>query len=258
MKAVVLRKPQDIIIEEREVPSPGPNEVTVKVMYVGYCGTDVMVWAGSHRAKYPVIPGHEFVGRIHAIGDNVTGLQVGDIVVPEASYPCGTCRMCNRGLEEYCRNRMSLGRTRDGAMAEFVTIPVRIVHKINKKVDPIEAQSLVGIACAVHAVLRSKVGVGSKVLIIGSGHSALLLLQIVKAAGATGIALLGGSRKFRLSLAKALGADLVASTRDPNCDQILSSFIEDGFDIVVEASGQPESLNKAIALVRPGGIITIT
>ncbi|NPV69950.1 MAG: alcohol dehydrogenase catalytic domain-containing protein [Firmicutes bacterium] len=257
MKAAVLKEPRHITIEERPLPAPGSSEVVIQVMYVGYCGTDVMVWAGNYRARYPVVPGHEFVGKVLSVGSAVEGVRAGDIVAPEASYPCGACAMCSSGLEEYCRNRVSLGRMRDGAMAEYVVVPAKIAHRVDERIDPRDAQSLVGVACAVRAVAKSSIATGTKVAIIGSGHSALLLLQVARAAGADGIAILGGSRKSHLALARHLGADLVVGYSDPDTDRLLGGFTRSGFDVVFEASGQPESLNKAIALVRPGGVVTV-
>lgn len=257
MKAVILRKPFEIMIENKTIPETKPNEVRIKVLYVGYCGTDIMVWQGKYKANYPIIPGHEFSGEIDAIGENVTNLKVGDFVVAEASYPCNKCDLCLSGRSEFCRNRIALGRNRDGAMAQYINVPAEIVHKIPKEVDLMEAQSLVGLACAVRAVRHCGSIVGKRVAVIGSGHSALLILQVLKAGGVNKLVLIGGKRVSRLRLAEELGCELAISNLDSNINEKLKELSPEGFDIVIEASGSVSAIPLAINIVKPGGKIIV-
>lgn len=257
MKAVVISAPSKVTVEDRPIPEPGPNEVRIKVSYVGFCGTDVMVWSGKHRASYPVVPGHEFSGRVEAIGRDVKGIFMGDVVVAEASYPCRSCDICLSGYTEFCRNRIALGRTRDGAMAEYVVVPSGIVHPIGQSVDLMEAQSLVAVACAVRAVTRCGALLGRKTAVVGSGHSALLVAQVLRASGAGKVVLIGGKRRSRLLLAEQLGCDLAVSSQDTNLHQRLNSVAPGGFDVVVEASGDTMALPLAINLVKPGGKVVV-
>ncbi|MBC7332375.1 MAG: alcohol dehydrogenase catalytic domain-containing protein [Synergistetes bacterium] len=257
MKAVVLKNPFEVSIEERPFPQPSPNEVRIRVSYVGYCGTDIMVWQGKYKANYPIIPGHEFSGMIDAIGENVANLKVGDLVVAEASYPCHKCDLCLSNRAEFCRNRIALGRTRDGAMAEYIIVPAEIVHKIPKEVDLMEAQSLVGLACAIRAVRHCGSAVGKDAAVIGSGHSAMLILQVLKAGGINKLALIGGKRISRLRLAEELGADLAISYSSADLNDRLREFSPEGFDIVIEASGSASTIPLAINMVKPGGKIIV-
>ncbi|MGB9866422.1 MAG: zinc-dependent alcohol dehydrogenase [Bacillota bacterium] len=254
---MVIAAPLQVALEDRPLPQPGPNEVRIKVCYVGYCGTDVTVWQGKHRAAYPVVPGHEFSGKVDALGEGVSNVTCGDTVVAEASYPCHKCDLCLSEHAEFCRNRIALGRTRDGAMAEYVVVPAEIVHPVGQGVDLLEAQSLVAVACAVRAVSRCGTMIGKRAAVVGSGHSALLVAQVLRAAGAGKVALVGGRRQSRLSLAEQLGCDLAISSSSEQLQERLSTVAPGGFDVVVEASGDTSALPLAINIVKPGGKVVV-
>jgi L-iditol 2-dehydrogenase len=256
VKACVLTEPGKLEIVEREIRPPGEGEVLVKVDCVGICGTDVGVYRGDHKAKDRVIPGHEYCGEVVETGTGTRRLKPGDYVISEASWGCGTCHWCSRGLPSYCERPQSLGRTVDGAIAQYITVPESILHKSKQSVTPLEGQAGVGVATGLRVVARSGLGVGDRVLIIGPGFSGLLMVQLCRIAGAACVGM-AGTRDERLRIAEKLGADFTVNIRSrPQWEEeITAEYARYGFDVCIEASGTESGFLSAIRLVRKGGTI---
>src|SRR5690554_4303784 len=123
MKALVIEEPGKAVIKEVPYPKPGHGEVTVKVKQVGICGTDIHIYKGEFLSPYPIIPGHEFSGDIHELGEGVPNLQVGQRVAVDPSLFCGKCAYCKTNRGNHCENWGALGNTVDGSMAEYVKVP---------------------------------------------------------------------------------------------------------------------------------------
>ena len=256
LKACVLTEPGKLEIVERDIRPPGEGEVLVKVECVGICGTDIAVYRGELKAKDRVIPGHEYCGEVVETGKGVRRLKPGDYVISEASWGCGDCHWCRMGRKSYCERPQSLGRTVDGVVAQYITVPETILHKCDRSVTPLEGQAGVGVATALRAVVRSGLGIGDRVLIIGPGFNGLLMVQLCRIAGANCVGM-AGTRDERLRVAEAVGADFAVNIRtQPRWEEeILAAYAPHGFDVCIEASGSGAGLLSAVRLVRKGGTV---
>ncbi|MGA2989340.1 MAG: alcohol dehydrogenase catalytic domain-containing protein [Candidatus Korobacteraceae bacterium] len=255
MKASILVAPGKL--EIRDVPDPKPSEgqVLLKVNCVGICGTDVAVYRGDHQAKKDVILGHEYCGEVAEAGKGVSKFKPGDYVASEASWGCGLCEWCVQGQGSFCEKLNSLARTVDGALAEYILVPVRMLHPLDRGVTPVEGQGVVGIATGLRAVHRAGVNMAQRVLIIGPGYGGLILLQLCKLAGArVGIV---GTRAQRLAIAEEVGADFTENVKtNPEWEKtVIEKYAPMGFDVVIEAAGTLSALLAAARTVRKGGIV---
>lgn len=243
MKAGVLTAPYQL--EVREVPKPvaGPGEVVIKVKYMGICGSDLPIYEGKVPVEYPRILGHEFTGVIDELGEGVEGLAVGQPVMAQAAW-------MKDGV------RMLLGNNVDGALAEYIKMPVSTVIPLPEELDLRLAQSLDSLSCCVNAVEKLNPHIGDVGLLFGTGHSGLLMEQVLKSTAISKLMVIGGRRRFRMEIAEKLGADVVIGSSDPEFDNVMKEFLpEQGADFVVEASGSMKALKQAADLVKPGGTI---
>ena len=125
MRAAVLREPRELRVESLEAPVAGPGEVLLRVAIAGICGTDYRIWTGERGVRYPLIPGHEFIGDVVAVGPGVTRVAPGNRVAVEPNWGCGTCDLCREGSGNLCLARTAVGIDRDGGFAELVVLPER-------------------------------------------------------------------------------------------------------------------------------------
>jgi threonine dehydrogenase-like Zn-dependent dehydrogenase len=125
VKAAVLHGPRDLRVESSRTPEPGLGEVLVRVGMAGLCGTDYGIWTGERTVAYPLVPGHEFVGRVEMVGAGVGRVRVGDRVVIEPNYSCGMCPLCREGSRNLCLTRIAVGIDVDGCFAEMARVPER-------------------------------------------------------------------------------------------------------------------------------------
>lgn len=258
MKAALLKAPRDLTIADLPRPAAAGDRVLIRVAAAGICATDVEVFTGDHPARLPVIMGHEFAGEVVDTGPDVGGLKPGDLVVSEASWGCGSCVSCRAGRPDKCQSRQALGRSVDGAFAEFVSVPARVVHVLPPGVSALEGHIAVNLACVCRAVHQAGIAFGESVYVIGAGPVALLLVQVLKHSGAGRVGLVGGSRTSRLELASSLGADEVVSAQSGEGRARLAELAcAENVDVVIEASGAPSQLQGALELVRPGGKVAI-
>jgi L-iditol 2-dehydrogenase len=268
MRAVVLYGKEDARLEQVPIPTPGPGEVRVRIRAALTCGTDLKVFRRGYHAKMivpPAIFGHELAGEIDAVGACVTGWQPGDRVMAANSAPCGECFFCTRDREELCEGLLFL----NGAYAEYVVIPERIVRKNLLRVpEPLsfEAAALTEpLACAVHGVQETGVRAGETVVVLGAGPLGLFLVRCAVLAGAR--VLVVARRPDRLQAALQMGATAVFDTQAnsntqrpiPNTplDWVRAHSSGYGADRVIEATGSPEVWKQAISLVRKGGTVNL-
>ena len=256
MKASILKNAKEIDIIDIDIPKLKPNEVLVKVDYVGICGTDVSVYRGIYAAKDNVVLGHEYNGTVAEVGSKVSKVKVGDTVVSQASWGCDKCHWCYEGMTSYCESPNMLARTIDGALAEYIAVPENILLKISPDVPSVEAQGVVGVATALRALHRSGLKLGDSALIIGPGYSGLIILQLCKLVGAKEVGMIG-TRDTRLQLAKDLGADFTCNNRqDKDWEKdLLRKTGNMGFDVCIESSGTVPALLSAVRLVKKGGTV---
>ena len=253
MKAIQLLEPNVLVQRDVPIPVPDAGEVLIKVKTVGICGTDISIYKGINPAPYPIVLGHEFCGTIVQVGQGVETFKPGDYVISEASWGCGSCYFCQKGQPSYCEKPLMYGRTCDGALAEYVKAPARIVHSLSTDVDPIEAQGVTAIATTLRAIRRSGLSVGQSAAILGPGFTGLLLLQLAKQSGASPV-VVTGTNEERLELARTLGADITVNIREDGwMKKILKATDGYGPDVVVEATGRPEAIQQGVQMVKKGG-----
>ena len=249
MKALVIEKPFEAVIKEVPYPKPGPNDVTIKVENVGICGTDIHIFKGEFISPYPIIPGHEFSGVVHEIGENVTKFKVGDRVTADPSLFCGECEFCLTNRGNQCENWGALGNTVDGSMAEYVKVPSKGVVKIPDKMSFEAAAFVEPMACVVHGMNRLQLQVGDRVLLFGAGAMGQQLVQAVKMAGASELVVTDISQE-KLDLALEWGA-----TKGVLSQNLFEELGRDnypyGFDVVIDATGIPAVIEQAFEFMGP-------
>jgi threonine 3-dehydrogenase len=264
MKAVVKTKaaPGAELIE-MDTPSPGPNEVLVKVLASSICGTDLHIyqwneWAKKRIKHIPQILGHEVCGEITDLGANVNAdaLKVGDIVSAETHIGCGWCYECRTGNAHICLNSRILGVDVHGVFAEYAVIPAANAWVLEKKILKDFGSVMEPLGNAVHTVLAGPVAGGS-VLVTGCGPIGLMAVAVSRICGATKI-FASEVNEYRLQLAKKIGADF---SLNPQKDNIRDAIREEtgglGVDAVVEMSGNSGAISDAIKVLRPGGRLSM-
>jgi len=257
MKAARVHEPGKIVIEDVPVPELEEKDILIKVHRAGICGTDVGVLHGYASAGYPVTLGHEFSGSIAKLGSSsLTDFKTGEPVVSAGGWGCGKCALCRQGRGLYCQHRVSLGRNADGCMAEFVKVDHRVVYRMPENISFDEAQNTVNIACSVRAFKKVPLLLGKTVAVFGPGNAGLIILQLLKMAGAYK-AVMVGTRDFRLEMAKQFGANLAVNVKNENPVEAVLNWCPEGIDLVVEASGKADVLKDCIGVLKPGGSIVV-
>jgi threonine dehydrogenase-like Zn-dependent dehydrogenase len=255
MRAVRVERPGEIAMVELERPRPGPGEVLVAVAAVGICGSDVELLDGRRPApyvRYPVVPGHEWAGRVAEIGPGVAGVAPGDRVVAEGFRACGACDRCREGRTNLCSAEYAeTGFTHPGAFAEFVAVPARLVHRLPAGANLEAAALLEPAACVAQGLLEVELRPGLRVAVVGAGTLGLLAVALLRLASPERLALVG-SRTDRLELGRRLGATEIV---DVNRDDVAG--LANGFDLVFEAANRPSGGATAIALARRGGAVVL-
>ncbi|KAI8986723.1 NADP+-dependent D-mannitol dehydrogenase [Trametes punicea] len=259
MKAVYYHKPRDFEIREVPIPQISDDEVLLKVRACGVCGTDQHVHDGEFIAAFPLIPGHEVLGEIAALGKNVIEFAKGDRVVADPSVLCGICFYCRRGRALLCENYKGVGVSLHGGFAEYVVFDAKKVYKIHNLSDE-EATLVEPAACAVHGMDQLDAPVGVEALIIGSGPTGLILAQLLKLNGATRV-VVAANKGIKMDIAKQLETadEYVELDREDSSAQweVLKRNNPYGFDVVVEATGSEKIANEAIHYVRRGGTLMV-
>ncbi|NQW91234.1 alcohol dehydrogenase catalytic domain-containing protein [Curtobacterium sp. VKM Ac-2861] len=247
MRAVVLDGTGSIEIADIPAPTPGPNDVVIAPEAVGICGTDIHLASGDYpTGTFPVVPGHEFAGTVTATGAEVTKFAIGDRVSVDPNVNCGHCEECLAGATNLCENLDPIGVTVNGACAEFVAVPEKVVFKLPEGVDWATGALIEPLACVLHAFGRIKPIEGQRVLIYGAGSIGLLALAVAKARGAKSIEIIEPS-PVRRDAAIDFGAD---SAGAPGTN----SGVQD-IDLVIEASGHPAAVSDALTRLAKRGTL---
>lgn len=245
MKAAVITAPGEIAIEEVADPTPGDNDVVVKVAAVGICGTDLHIFEGEFAPKLPIVPGHEMSGTVVAVGKSVTEVKIGDAVAIDPSLHCGECFYCRRARGNLCENWNALGVTYPGAAAQFLLSPKKNIHKLPKNVDLKSAALIEPLSCAVRGFDQLPRNPGSHYLIYGSGTMGLMMAELAKVNGAASVSIVDLNQD-KLETAKVLGFTNLAKSAD-EFDQ------PRGFDVVIDCTGVTEAIKDGLKHVMPGG-----
>ena len=260
MKAIQFYAPEDIRYEEVPIQEPQKGEVLVKIMAALTCGTDVKTFRRGHPVLIKSVPsgfGHEFSGVVAKLGEDVTNFKVGDRVVAANSAPCGECFFCKKGQYNLCENLQFL----NGAYAEYITVPARIVEKnMIKLPDDLsfeEAAFTEPLANVVHGAERTDIKAGQSVGIIGIGPIGLMFAKYAKLKGARVI--VGGRNELKLRLAKEFADvdEVVDLKNTENIEEVFKNFSDEGrgLDVAIECVGLPEIWEQTFSLVRAGGTV---
>jgi threonine dehydrogenase-like Zn-dependent dehydrogenase len=253
VRALVVEGPGAVAVTDLPDPAPGPGEVLIEVAAAGICGSDLELLDGRRPAayvRYPVVPGHEWAGRVLAAGPEVDGLAPGDPVVAEGLRACGVCDRCAEGRTNLCAaGYAETGFTHPGALAERLVVPASLVHRLpqGRPVEP--AALLEPAACVASGLLETGMPrPGARVAVVGDGPVGLLALLLLRTASPAELALVGG-RPARSALGPGCGATRVVAAADRDALAGLAGR----FDAVVEATNDPAGAATALALLRRGG-----
>ena len=261
MKALVKsRAERGLWLEDIPEPTIGINDVLIRVLKTGICGTDVHIfewdeWA-QRTIKVPMAIGHEFVGEIVSVGSNVNDFHPGDIVSGEGHVVCGRCRNCLAGRRHLCAATQGVGVDRAGAFAELISLPMTNIWRHHPGINLEIAAIFDPFGNAVHTALSFPV-LGEDVLIAGAGPIGLMAIPVVKHAGARHV-VVTDLNSFRLDLARKMGASLAVNPKDTPLKDIQRQLkMTEGFDVGLEMSGSPQALSDMLGNMSHGGKIAI-
>jgi L-iditol 2-dehydrogenase len=256
MTAAVFYGAGDLRIETVKTPAVGPTDVLIAVRSCGICGTDLNLFKGDFAVRWlPLIPGHELAGDVVAMGEAVTGFQLGDRVTADINMTCGTCYWCRHGENLLCPNLRQIGIDVPGAFAEYVRAPASQVYCLPDAVSYEQGASIEPIACAIHAQSRVDIPMGASVAVIGGGSMGITHAQLARLRGAYPVMLIGRTAS-KLERARRAGIGCLINASD--CDPVAEvQRLTDGrgADVVIEAAGTIETYEQAFRMVRRGGTI---
>lgn len=260
MKAIRFYAPQDVRLEEVDLPKIAPDEILVKAEVTLTCGTDVKIYRRGHPlVKPPLVFGHEFAGVVAKVGRNVTQFEEGQRVVAANSAPCNACYFCKIGKPNLCEHLSEtlIGFSVDGAYAEYVRVPARIVkqntYEVPEHVPFEEAALLEPLACVVNGNDVADIEIGDTVTVIGAGPIGLMHVQLAKIKGATNV-ICTDLKEERLKTASEVGADNVIDASEENqLERVRESTNGLGADVVIEAVGLPQTWELAVEMTRKAG-----
>jgi len=265
MKALLLSEYNNLEVTDLVGPTPGPDELLIRVAACGICGSDVHGYDGSTGRRIPpIVMGHEAAGVVVAAGSEVRGYAAGDRVTFDSTVFCGVCDFCRAGDVNLCNDRQVIGVScgeyrRAGAFAEFLTVPARVAYHLPEGLSFPEAAMLEAVSVALHGVSVSEMRGDETVLVIGAGMIGLLLLQAARSTG------LGSACVFvsdvdatRLELAASMEADeTFLASGEELTEEIMKRTDGRGVDVVLEAVGRNETIATAIDCVRKGGTVVL-
>ncbi len=259
MKSAVFHGKCDIRVEEREIPSVGPEEVLIKVMACGVCGSDVHIFEGDQGSTTtvpPLIQGHEFAGIIAEVGENVKGWKVGDHVCADPADNCNECYYCLNGLMSHCDHMKAIGTNVDGGFSQYCKVKARLLHKLNDDVTFVEGAMAEPLACCINGADRSDIKVGDNVVVYGGGAIGLLLMQLAKLKGASNVVLVEPVEEKR-KMAEKIGASF---TIDPVHQDVIGTLKENGIEhvhCVIETCGRKDTSEQAMDVVDKHGTVVL-
>src|SRR5690349_8054094 len=261
MKALVKSKREPgLWLEEIDTPKIGINDVLIRVLKTGICGTDVHIYKWDDWAQktipVPMAIGHEFVGRIEQVGSNVADFFPGDIVSGEGHVVCGRCRNCFAGRRHLCANTSGVGVNRPGAFAEYIAMPMTNIWRHHEGIDLDVAAIFDPFGNAVHTALSFPV-LGEDVLVTGAGPIGIMAAAVARHAGAR-YTVITDLNPYRLDLAKRLGVTLAVNIKEKTLAQVQHELgMTEGFDVGLEMSGNQAAFRDMLAAMSHGAKIAM-
>lgn len=257
MKSAVFYKKSDLKIEEIQKPVPKADEVLIKVMACGICGTDVHIFNGDEGAAATptgTVPGHEFSGIIEAVGTDVTEFSVGDRVCADPNKLCGECYYCQSGIGHFCENMIGIGTTVNGGFSEYCVVPQSQVYKIADTTTYEEAAMTEPVACCVHGIDMCNISCGDTVAIIGGGMIGMIMLQLAKISGAGKLIMIEPVEEKR-KIAEKLGADLCIDPFTQNAEDTIKEKGIERVSVVIECVGNTKTIEQAIKIAGKKSVV---
>lgn len=261
MKALVkARAEQGLWLENIPEPEVGPNDVKVKILRTAICGTDMHIWKWDEWAQrtipVPMVVGHEFAGRIVEMGENVSSLEIGQIVSGEGHVVCGRCRNCMAGRRQMCADAQGIGVNRPGAFAEYLVLPAANIWVHDQSIDLDIASIFDPFGNAVHTALQFDV-LGEDVLVVGAGPIGIMAAAVCRHAGARHV-IVSDLNDQRLELARRMGATGTVNPSKQSIESVQAELgMTEGFDVGLEMSGSQPGLSALIESMAHGGRIAI-
>jgi threonine 3-dehydrogenase len=261
MRALVKARPEPgLWLEEVPVPAVGINDVLIRVLRAGICGTDLHIFAWDAWAQsavpVPLVVGHEFVGEVVEVGSNVNDFAAGDLVSGEGHLVCGRCRNCLAGRRHLCAHTHGVGVDHPGAFAQYIVLPITNVWHHAPDIDRDVAAIFDPFGNAVHTALSFPV-LGEDVLITGAGPIGLMAAAVVRHAGARHVVVTDVNPE-RLALAGRMGATRALDVRGGRVADVQRELgMQEGFDVGLEMSGSPSALEEMIENMAHGGRIAV-
>lgn len=261
MRALVKAKAErGIWLEDIRKPEPGHNDVLIRVQRTAICGTDIHIYQWDDWARktipVPLAVGHEFSGEVVEFGSEVNGFEVGDRVSAEGHITCGVCRNCRAGRRHLCINTAGVGVNRQGAFADYISVPAFNVFRLPRSVTSDMASILDPLGNATHTALSFDL-VGEDVLITGAGPIGVMAVAIAKFAGARHV-VITDINDYRLELARKMGATVALNVRTGSLDDTMRDLgMEEGFDVGMEMSGNPAAFRDMLRTMHHGGKVAL-
>jgi threonine 3-dehydrogenase len=261
MKALAkLHAKKGIWMTEAEIPQAGPNDLLIKIRKTAICGTDMHIYQwdewSQNTIPVPMIVGHEYVGEVVGIGQEVRGFDVGDRVSGEGHITCGHCRNCRAGRRHLCRNTVGVGVDRQGAFAEFLVIPAFNAFKIPDNISDHLAAIFDPFGNAVHTALSFNL-TGEDVLITGAGPIGIMAAAVAKHVGARFV-VITDVNDYRLDLAAKMGATRTVNVIQQDLKSVMNELgMTEGFDVGMEMSGVPSAFSSMLENMNHGGKIAM-
>jgi threonine 3-dehydrogenase len=261
MRALVKAKAErGIWLEDIRKPEPGHNDVLIRVQRTAICGTDMNIYQWDDWARktvpVPLAVGHEFSGEVVEFGGEVNGFEVGDRVSAEGHITCGVCRNCRAGRRHLCINTAGVGVNRQGAFADYISVPAFNVFKLPRTITSDMASILDPLGNATHTALSFDL-VGEDVLITGAGPIGIMAVAIARFAGARHI-VITDINDYRLALARKMGATVALNVKTGSLDDTMRELgMEEGFDVGMEMSGNAAAFRDMLRTMHHGGKVAL-
>lgn len=266
MKVLLAMGDGTICVTEEERPVPGPGEILAKVAHCGICATDIAIADGTLRLGsgmdpvYPVRLGHEWSGVVVETGPGTRRLKPGDRVISDTGYSCGECRYCLEGEYQNCENGKAIGTIGEcwpGAFAEYMLMPERLMFRVPDGVELDEAALVEPASIGLYGLLRSPMGPGQNLLVVGTGPIGLGGMACAKAMG-SGKIILAGRKDAKLDIGSRMGADLLVNTTKEDLREVVMRETNGrGMDIILDTTGNAGIFNETVRLLRGSGTIVI-
>ena len=257
MKACCFYEKNDLRVTEIPKPTPKADEVLIKVMACGVCGTDVHIFCGDEGC-FPTpagtVLGHEFAGLVEEVGADVKSVKAGDRVCVDPNQLCGKCYYCRSGIGHFCEEMRGIGTGVNGGFAQYCAVPESQVYKFSEKTSFEAAAMTEPVACCVHGIDMCDISCGDSVAVIGGGMIGMIMLQLAKLRGAGKLVMIEPVAEKR-EIAKKLGADLTVDPMNENTKEVLAANGIDRLSCVIECVGKPVTMSQAIDIAGKKSVV---